>query len=101
MSIDIAADAQLNATVVRRRLKKQHQKDERIRDGNLGTQTRKRYRDLRREQESNRDEDNKAGVELAKMDLCSRIEKDQATTSNNYPEEWPEEFICHGAKRVM
>ena len=36
-------------------------------------------------------------IELPKVDLERGINKREATACNNYPEEWPEKFIFHGA----
>src|SRR5689334_7238013 len=56
-------------------VKQQHEKDERIGNGNLGAETWQRDRDPRREEQGNRNQEEEAGIELAEVDLCSRIEK--------------------------
>jgi len=63
----------------------------------LRAETRNRNRDARREQQSHRDQNSEVGVELAEVDLKRGIRERQATAYNHNAEEWPEEFIFHGA----
>ena len=58
-------------------------------------------RDPRREQQGHPYQQSQARIELTEVEPQSGIDKREATASNYYPEEWPKEFICHGAIGFM
>ena len=51
-----------------------------------------------REEQGHPDQQGEPRIKFIEAEPRRGVNKREASACNDYPEEWPEEFICHGAK---